>query len=104
LLLENDKSLVETGVATFDLLAKNVNLSVLAAEAEHGRSGNVRIVQISGDQPAEIVRVLARAAATAFMQKEPDAINVGEDAGRREVAVFLHSLGLWRFAFAMCFD
>jgi hypothetical protein len=82
LLLENDKRFVETGVTTLDLLAKNVNLSVLAAEAEHGRSGNIWIVQISGDQPAEIVRVLARAAAPSFMQKKLDPIDVGENAVR----------------------
>src|SRR5258707_6812985 len=53
LLLKDDQRLVKRGIAMFDLLAENVNLSVLATQAEHGCAGHVGIVQISGNQAAE---------------------------------------------------
>src|SRR5437899_1134915 len=81
LLLENDERLAEMQIAALDLFAKNVNLSVLAAEAEHGSSGNVRVMQISGDESAEVVRVLTRSPATTLMKEKLDAVNIGENAG-----------------------
>ena len=52
------------------------------------------MVQVSRNQPAKIIRILARAAATAFMQQELDPIHVGEnfrrDSGVRTLLICVH--------------
>ena len=55
-------------------------LRILAAEAQDGGAGDVGVVNVAGQQPAESLRILARAAAAALMGEEADAIDVGEDA------------------------
>ncbi len=39
------------------------------------------MVNVAGDEAAEIVGVFARAAATAFVQQEPDAVDILKQAG-----------------------
>src|SRR5438552_1154437 len=104
LLLENDERLAEMQIAALDLFAKDVNLSVLAAEAEHGSSGNVGVMQISGDESAEIVRVLARPAATTLMKEKLDAVNIGENAGSRRSVAFFCGRSMLHATFTMRFN
>ncbi len=82
LLLEVEERLVEVRGALGDLLAEEVALRVLTAEREHRGTGDVRVVQVAGQQSAEIARVLARAAASARVRQELDSVDVAEDAPR----------------------
>src|SRR5215813_7807099 len=68
LLLKDEDGLSEIGIAAVDLLLKNLYLRVLAAEAEHRGARDIWVIDIARDQAAEIVRVLACAAATALVQ------------------------------------
>jgi len=60
------------------LLLQNRDLRVLAAEAENGGSGDVGMIDVSGEEAAEIVGIFARAAAAAFVRQEFDAVDVRE--------------------------
>ena len=57
-----------------------LGLRILAAEAQHRCAGDVGMVNVAGEQAAERLRILARAAAAALVGKEANAIEVGEDA------------------------
>ena len=54
-------------------------MRILTAEAEHGCAGDIGMVDVSGEQAAERLRVLARAAAATLVGEEADAVDVGED-------------------------
>src|SRR6266567_3794914 len=49
-----ERRLVEFGIALAKLLAKNSDLRMLAAQAQNCRSGHVRMVNITGDEPTKI--------------------------------------------------
>ena len=64
-----------------------LDLRILAAEAQHGGAGDVGMVDVAGEQAAERLRVLARAAAAALVGEEANAVDVGEDAFGARVAI-----------------
>src|SRR5579884_3050148 len=78
LLLENYYRLVQFWIAKLELLAKDADLRMLATEAQHSGSCNIRVIDVSGNQTAQIGRIVARAAAAAFVQKEANAIEMFE--------------------------
>jgi hypothetical protein len=80
LLLENVEWLIKLWIPLANLFAKDANLCVLAAQAEDRGSGDVGMVNVAGDQSAEIVGIFPRAAAAAFVQQEANAVNVREKA------------------------
>ena len=53
---------------------------VLTPQAKHGRSCNVGVMNVPGNQSAEIVSIFACTAATALMKQELDSIDIGEEA------------------------
>ena len=67
-------------IALANLFAKNRDLRVLAAQAQHRRSRHVGMMNVAGDQSAEIVGILPRSAAPAFVQQKADAVDVFEQA------------------------
>ncbi len=81
LLFEDVKRLGEIGVPFSDFIAQHRHLGILAAQAEHRGAGNVRMMNVAGDQGAKIVGVFARAAAAAFMKQELDSVHVGKKRG-----------------------
>ncbi len=83
LLLENEQRLVELRIALANFFAKDRDLGMLAAQAQDRRACNIRVVNVAGDEAAEIVGVLARSAATAFVQQKSDAVDVLEQAAAR---------------------
>src|SRR5215475_8394492 len=66
-------------IAFSNFFAKDRNLRVLAAEAENGGARDVRMMDVAGDEAAEIVGVFASATAAAFVQEEADAVDVFEN-------------------------
>ena len=81
LLLQDNHRLVEIRIALLDLVAQDSNLRVLATQAEDCSSRDVGMVDVSRNQPAQIVGVFTGAAAPAFMQQELDAVDVLKHAG-----------------------
>jgi len=82
LLLEDQKRFAEIGIAALHFLEENGNLGMLATEAEDGRAGHIGMVKVAGEEGAEIVGILARSAAAAFVREEFDAVDVAKDLGR----------------------
>src|SRR5215472_8528000 len=82
LLLENDERLLQVQVAAVDFVPQDFNLRVLAAEAQHRRTGNIGMVDVARDQTAEIVRVFPRPATSSLMEEKPDAIHIGKEFRR----------------------
>ena len=78
LLFENEQWFFVLRVERSHFLFQQTDLGVLAAEAEHGGSGDVRAVDVSGQQSAQGLCILARAAAAKSMLKKFDAIDVGK--------------------------
>ena len=68
MLLEDEELLVELGIAFADLIPQDCDLRVLAAQAKHCGACDVGVVNVAGNQPAKVVRILARSAASAFMK------------------------------------
>src|SRR5579859_5736005 len=78
LLLEKNQRLVELRIAFLDLFPQNIGLRMLASQTQHGCSRDVGMMEVPGDQAAEISRVLARAAAAALMGEKLYAVDVLE--------------------------
>ena len=76
LLLQNHQRLIKLRIPFANLFAQDGNLRVLAAQTQHRGPRNIRVVQVAGNQPAQIVGVFPRSAAAACMQQESDAIHV----------------------------
>ena len=70
------------GVAALDLLLQDLDLGMLASQAENRGACHIRMMDVAGEQAAEIVGVFARAAAAAFVQQEFDAIHITKHSGR----------------------
>ena len=51
---------------------------MLAAQAQNGRASNVWVVNVTGDEPAEIVGIFARSAASAVVQQKTNAVDIVE--------------------------
>src|SRR6266699_1254276 len=79
-MLENKQRLVELGIALANLFAKNCDLRVLTAQAQYRCTGNVGVVNVTGDEGAEVVGVFARASTATFVKQEADAVDVLEQA------------------------
>src|SRR5215469_4024089 len=71
------------GVAAVDLFLQDLDLGMLTAEAQNGGASHVGVMNVTGEQAAQIVGILTRAAATAFMYKEFNAVDVAKHSGRR---------------------
>ena len=78
LLLEHNQRLAEIRIAPRNLFPKNTYLRILATETQDGGPCNIRMVEVSGNQTAKILGVLAGSAAPALMHQELDAIHVPE--------------------------
>ena len=63
---------------------------MLAAEAENSGSGDVGMIDVSGEEAAEIVGIFTRAAAAAFVRQEFDAVDVREKPRRLRAAGCFH--------------
>ena len=85
LLVEDQHRLAQLGIARAQLFQQDAGLCVLAAQAEHGCAGDVGMMDVAGEQAAECVRILARAAAAELMGEKADAVEVGKDALRFEL-------------------
>ena len=78
LLLEDEQRLVESGLRLRISVAKYFDLRVLAAQTEDRRSRHVGMMNVSRDEPAEIVGIFPCSTASAFMKQEADAVDVFE--------------------------
>src|SRR5215475_14987830 len=76
LLFQYHERFIETLIPPLNVFAQNVDLRVLATQAENSRAGDVGVVKISSDEPAQIVCVFTRSAAASLMQQKPDAIHI----------------------------
>src|SRR6266404_9214152 len=54
---------------------------MLASQAEHGCSCHIGMIDVGCNQSTEIVRVLTRSAAAAFMQQKSDPVHIFENSG-----------------------
>src|SRR5438132_5141256 len=54
---------------------------MLASQAKHGCSSHIGMIDVACNQSTEIVRVLTRSAAAAFMQQESDPVHIFENSG-----------------------
>ena len=103
LLLKNQEGLAEIRVALLQFLFEHRNLRVLAAEAEDGGAGNVRVVDVAGEDARQVATVFASAAAAAFVPQKFYSVDISKQfwsvcAGlRRELDIFQ----LGRLAFAI---
>ena len=57
------------------------NFGVLASQAQNRGPGNVRVADVSRQQPAQRARIVAGAAATHFMRKKFHAIQIWKESG-----------------------
>src|SRR5947208_3284793 len=78
LLLENQQRLFEIRIAFEDRIAQKFNLRILAAETQYGGAGNIRMVNVTGQQSRKVSGIFASAAASAFMGEKLYAIKVGK--------------------------
>jgi hypothetical protein len=93
LLLEDEQGLVKIGIALLNLRPQNSDLRVLAAQAEDCGSSGIGMVNVAGDQPAEILGVFPGFAAAALMKQESDSVEILEKAVTR-AGIFLGEQGL----------
>src|SRR5260370_1207436 len=89
LFLHDHQRLIEIRISLVQLRAQNADLRVLATQAEHRCSRHIRVMDITRNEPAEIVGILPRASAASFVQQKADAIHTLENSG---------ALRTWRFA------
>src|SRR5580698_7365421 len=64
---------------------------MLAAQAQHRCARHVGMMDVTGKQPTQRLRVLARAAATTRMRKEANAVKIREDTLRSRIGNHLRS-------------
>ena len=74
------------------MIEKNRHLRVLAAKAQDGSSRDIGVVNVVCYQSAQIIGILARSAASAFVEQKLDAVDVFEN--RRSAAYAASSLRL----------
>jgi hypothetical protein len=91
LLLEDEQRLVEVGVPLANCRLKDFDLRVLATEAQYSGSGYVRMMDVTCKQPAQVVGVLARPAATTFVHEKSNSVDILEES-----LVALRALLRWR--------
>ena len=87
LLLQNDQGLVERRIALLDLLPQDCNLRRLATQAEDRGSRHIGMIDVTGDQSAEIVGILARSTASPLMQQKFDAVDVLKETWDRRSTI-----------------
>ncbi len=78
LLFEDEKPFIKSRIPLLDLFLENVNLRMLAAEAQHRRTRDIWMMNVSRNQPTQVPRVFVGAAASALMQEESKSIHVFE--------------------------
>src|SRR5262249_41003009 len=89
LLLKDKQRLPEIWIPPLDLLLQDLNLRMLAPEAQHCGAHDVGIMNVPGDEAAKVVRVLKRAAAAALVQKKSDSINIRKKPPRWLTSIFI---------------
>ena len=80
LMLHDHQWLIKIRVTLAQLLLQNLDLCMLAAQTEYRCSRHVGMMEITRNEPAQILRILARSSAPAFMQKKSDAIQIPENS------------------------
>jgi hypothetical protein len=85
LLLENQQRLSKIGIAALDFFDQRRRLRVLATQAENRRAGNIGMMNVSGQQAAQVSGVFASGSAALLMCQKFDAVDVAENLrlGRR---------------------
>jgi hypothetical protein len=81
LLLDGQPRPIKLWIPLAQFLAQDGDLRVLAAKNEHGCSGDIRMIDVTGDEAAAIIGVFARAAAAPVVQQKTGANYVGKNAG-----------------------
>jgi hypothetical protein len=91
-LIEDQHRLAQLGIESPQLVHQHACLRMLAAQAQHRCAGHVGMVDVTGKQTAQRLRVLARAAATALVGKKANAVEVLEDTLRARMRSRLRPL------------
>src|SRR5271155_4364042 len=76
LLFDDDEGLSEIWISFAQFLTQNRDLRVLAAETENRGTGDIGMIDVTGNEAAEIIGIFAGAATAAFMQQETDAVYI----------------------------
>ena len=92
-MLKDEQRLAEIRGTLLDFLLQQFHLRVLASKAEHGGAGDVRMIDIAGNQPAESPGVIACAATTKPVVEELYPVNVAENTLRGRHGVICLKLG-----------
>ena len=80
MLFEHEQRLLEIRSTLLQFLLEQPDLGVLAAQAENCGAGDVRVVDVAGEEPAEGSGVFAGAAATEPVVEELETVYVFEGA------------------------
>ncbi len=94
-MLKDEQRLAEVRRALLEFLLQQFHLRILASQAEHGGAGDIRVVDITGDQPAECSGIIACATATKSVIEKLQSVDIWENAlrcGRRGICVELNEL------------
>jgi hypothetical protein len=75
-LVKDQDGLSQRGITELQLLEQIGDLSILAPETQDRCPGDIRVMNIAGEQAAKSARIIASAAAAALVQQELDAVNV----------------------------
>jgi hypothetical protein len=101
LLLKYKNGFAEMRITPGDLFPENGNLWILASETENGRSGDIRMMDIPGEQPTKIVGIFARSATATLVHQKLDSIYILENLGAGgRVGRQFRRVRLDRFGFA----
>ena len=74
--------LAKSRIALREFALQQADLRVLAAEAEHGGTGDVRVIDVTREQTAQRLRILPRAAAAEAVLEKLHAVHVREERHR----------------------
>ncbi len=81
LLLEDEQRLGKIRIAALELFDQHGHLRVLAAETQDRGAGDVGMMNVAGEEAAEISGVFAGASAAALVHQELDAVEVTKNFG-----------------------
>ena len=105
LLFHYDQRLIEIRIPLAQLGAQNRNLRMLAAQAEHRCSSHVGMMNVAGNQSAQIARILPRPAAAAFVKQKTNAVHIFENPRTlRTCDVFCYRVSLDFFPSAISIE
>ncbi len=87
LLFKHQHRLVQGRVPLAKRIHQDGRLRVLAAETQHRGAGNIWMMDVTGKQTAERLRILPRAPATALMHQEPYSVDIGKNPLRSTASI-----------------